>query len=200
MQRKKHHSAAPGSAPLSPQQLADSDIDDDTAALLREVEALVRDGKIKAEVYHALRQMHARNAKILRAVVLPPGRLHMILGFRSEGVIVEKIQDGSCVTGLLHEGNVLRSVCGVDIANLKPRAVQQLLTDHQSEHRTVVVLKDEGMEARIEVANMSTTGRSFDDLKTNSRLLEVKELSDAGKVDPEMYSKLKRLNTPSPKK
>jgi hypothetical protein len=196
MQRKKHMSANPGSPPLSPQHLADSDLDQDTAALLREVEEMVREGKIKPEVFHALRQMHARNAKALRAVVLPPGQLNMILGFRTEGVCVEKINSGSSVIGLLQEGNILKSVCGVDISHLQPRAVQQLLKEHSSEHRTVVVLKDENMETKIEVANMNTTGRSFNELKTNSRLLEVKELSQAGTVSPEMYSKLAALNSP----
>jgi hypothetical protein len=43
---------------------------------------------------------------------------------------------------------------------------------------------------------MNTTGRSFNELKTNSRLLEVKELSQAGTVSPEMYSKLAALNSP----
>jgi hypothetical protein len=54
---------------------------------------------------------------------------------------VEKISDGSSVAGLLQEGNILQSVCWVDIANLAPAAVQKLLSDHVSEHRTLVVLK-----------------------------------------------------------
>jgi hypothetical protein len=186
--------SSPTSPPTSPQRLADSDMNEATAVLLREVEGMVREGKIKPAVYHAMRQLHAREAKSLRAVVLPPGPLGLILTFRKEGVCVEKIAKDSTVAHLLHEGNVLQSVCGVNIAAMSPREVQQQLIERADEHRTLIVLKDSKLESKVAAANSSTRGRSFRDLRTKSRMLEVKELADSGKMKPEIYARLQALN------
>ena len=187
--------------PPSPAHLieAESDMDEETAQLLLEVKQMVIAGKIKPEVYHNLRILHAPNAKSVRAVVVPPGQLHLILGFRPQGIAIERIGKESPVASFLQEGNIVASACGVDIRNMQPRAVQKLLGDHQHEHRTIVVLKNDTMQTLVEVDNMQAgRGRSFSDLKTKGKLQEVKELVDAGKVNPEMLVKLHQLNSPRP--
>jgi C-terminal processing protease CtpA/Prc len=84
-----------------------------------------------------------RHNMIARSVMIPPGKLGIVVDTTLEGPVVNKVNDASPVEGLLFPGDIIVAVDDVDTRAMSASAIYSLMKKTSGERRTIIVLSED---------------------------------------------------------